>query len=206
MSCRAGRIVRALFLCAAAATLTGCSLFVPWKHLYSGAGTYVKDRGLYQVRLGTIPLDRSGAQNLRIESLGPGWEWDVGFRVEAAREGVEVLSELGKLRSEFVPKAVVKLTLTNERRQTVFSQTARLDALDWLRNRAAIRGEGREYQPPSGGWRFQRFDVGPDEGWGSSFTPRYSAQYILRWEVLEPAPLPEDVEVWLTAETYLGSL
>lgn len=206
MRCRTGRLLRGLVLCGAVATLSGCSLFVPWGHLYAGAGAYEKKGGLYQVRLGTIPLGRTGAQNLRIENLGPGWEWDVGFRVEAVREGVEVLSESEELRAEFLPKALVKLTLTNERRQTVFSRTARLDALDWLRNRAAVRGEGREYEVSPGTWAYRRFDVGPDKGWGTSFTPRFSGQYVLRWEVIEPAPLPADVEVWLTAETHTGSL
>jgi hypothetical protein len=205
--------LRRLFAHAAAITLLcgvvgGCALFVPWSQLYSGSGVHVKGRGMYQVRILEVPLDRPSFGCATLSQLGPEWEWVVGINVEAVEGETDRMytADTYKLKSSFVPRANIELILLNEARETVFSVSGPLNEWDWNWNRARREGSGEQFKSAPGTYSFRRFDVGPDGGWGSSFTPRFSATYSLCYRVIEPAPIPLGTAVWLTAETYWGSL
>jgi hypothetical protein len=173
-----------------------------------GDGEYRKDRGTWQVRLLEIPLDRSASKCATLLNLGPDWEWTVGVRVEPTGGTVDQMVEIGTshLRKEFVPQASVALTLSDESNQTIFSVSGPLKDWTWNWNYAYRDGRGEEYQSAPGTYRFRRFDVGPDESWGSHFTPRYSARYSLCYTVERPAPIPQGTVPLLTVETHPGSL
>ena len=188
--------------------LAGCSLFVPWGSIYSGSGTYERGNGMFQVRLTRLPLDRVSSGCSTLSSLGPDWEWTAVVLVEATDGNLQPLyvDKTSKLQPKYVPLANLELSLVNETRKQLFSTSAPLNTWEWNWNRAVRRGRGEEYQSSPGTWQFRRFDVGPDGAWGTSFTPRFSGIYTLCYRVIDPAPIPPGTTVWLTVETYLGSL
>jgi len=188
---RCGASLLSVFLLVSA---TGC-LLLPWGRIYSGDGRYETTPGMHQIRLGIISLAQPGSQDFTLRRMGPGWQWNIGFRVEPHRSPPD-------LEASFLPKAVVRLTLTNERHERVFSEEGRLSDWRWNRNHAWQTGKGEDYQVSPGNYSFRRFDAGPDDGWGTTFTPRASGVYTLRCEVLEPSPIPPETDVWLVAETY----
>ncbi len=163
---------------------------------------------MYQVRLMEIPTDRTGSKCAKLSHLGPDWEWVVGVRLEALDGNTDRLFTPGTshLKSDLVPRANILLTLTNDTDQIVFSQSGPLNKWTWNWNYGYWNGRGEEYQSAPHTYNFRRFDVGPDEGWGSHFTPRYLTTYSLCYTILELAPTPSGTAVWLTVETYLGSL
>jgi hypothetical protein len=110
------------------------------------------------------------------------------------------------LRKEFVPEAAISLTLTDDDNRTIFSVTGPLKDWTWNWNFAYREGRGEEYQSAPGTYQFRRFNVGPDESWGSHFTPRYSAKYSLCYKIDHAAPTPQGTTAMLTVEAYMGSL
>jgi len=165
---------------------------------------YTKQPGMYQVRVLQVPLDRASSSCATLSGLGPEEEWVAGIRVEAVDGDTDRLYASGdyKLKANLVPRANIELSLLNETRETVFSVSGPLNEWVWNWNHGYQEGRGEEYKSAPGTYRFRRFNVGPDGGWGSSFTPRYSASYSLCYKVVDPAPTPLGTAVWLTVETY----
>jgi hypothetical protein len=189
----------------AASMVAGCSL--AWRAMYTGDGTYAIRDGAYQVRLTSLPLDRNASGCSTITRLlGPDREWTVVIRVEPIEGDVHRLYDNQGLRSEFVPRSNVRLTLSDESNNQLFSVSGPLNLWEWGGNRAIRRGRGEEYQSQPGAWEFRRFDVGPDGAWGTSFQPRFSGRYTLCYTVIDPAPLPKGTVVWLAVESYTGFL
>ena len=202
-------------LLAATLAIAGCSLFVPWNVVYSGDGTYEAVRGSQgrdQVRLVPLPLDRSSSACSTITHLGPEQEWTVAVRLEPDDGDVlDLVNRLWdkkkhKLKSQYIPQSTLRLTLTDESNKLLFSVSGPLEQWEWSANRATRSGRGEEYESSPGTWQFRRFDVGPDEAWGTSFTPRFSGTYSLCYTITNPAPMAKGVTPWLTVERYFGFL
>ena len=195
-------------LVAVFAIASGCSLVIPWSRMYAGDGSYIKGHGMYQVRLGVIQVDRLGSQCFKLAHLGPRWEWVAGLRLEPTAGSAERFfkPETTTLKPEVVPRSDLRLSLVNASRQEVFSVAGPLDRWSWNGNHAFRDGRGEEYESAPHTYSFRRFEVGPDGGWGSRFTPAYSSTYTLCYQVTAMAPAPPGATVTLTVETYLGSL
>src|SRR5689334_8280118 len=115
-----------LALFAAVLTTAGCSLFIPWSAVYSGDGTYETVRaagGRDQVGLVRLPLDRSSSACSTIRHLGPKEEWTVAVRVEPNDGDFNRLwdEKKYKLKSQYIPQATLRLTLTDESNRLLFS-------------------------------------------------------------------------------------
>jgi hypothetical protein len=188
--------------------LSACSLITPWATLYSGDGAYLKRPGMYQLRLSEVSLDRPNSKCASFSNLGPDWEWNVGIRLEQAdgNSADMFVGDTSQLKPELIPRARLALRLSDDSNREVFAVSGPLNDWKWNWNRGYLEGRGEEYRSAPGTYRFRRFDVGPDQSWGSNFTPRFSAKYTLCYTVTQAAPvIPRAVAV-LTVETYLGSL
>lgn len=203
------RATNAIFVSAiaigGASMVAGCSLL--WRMQYTGDGTYAIRDGAYQVRLTSLPLDRNASGCSTITHLvGPDSEWMVVIRVEPTDGDVHRLYGDRGLRPEFVPRASIRLTLSDESNNQLFSVSGPLNLWEWDGSRAIRRGRGEEYQSEPGAWQFRRFDVGPDGAWGTSFRPRFSGRYTLCYTVVEPVPMAKGTVAWLAVESYTGFL
>jgi len=98
--------------------------------------------------------------------------------------------------------AVVAITLRNEHGEVVFAQKRRLTDWTWRRNLAVINGGSIEVPIGGGSVRIENQGVGPDGGWGTHFTPRWSGRYTLILEVLQPDPEAAGLVVHPVIEGY----
>jgi hypothetical protein len=159
-------------------------------------------------------LDHVDSGCSTLSHLGPDWEWWVAIRVEPIEGGANMYNgsekltdrETATLRPRFVPRANIELTLTNEAHERLFTVSGPLDEWKWNWNRAIKEGRGEEYQSGPGTWEFRRFDVGPDQAWGTSFVPQFYERYSLCYKIIAPARPAPETAVWLVVETYPGSL
>jgi hypothetical protein len=183
-----------------------------WFHFgafYSGDGTYRTgvNGAAFQVEFAPVDLSRVGRYTFHFTRLAPPQGYVVGLRVydetSAARARDDSASNL---EPGVRPRALVAMSLQNERGQVVFRHQRRLDDWDWLRNIATISGKSVEVLIGGGSVRIENQNVEPDGGWGTHFTPRWSGRYRLTIEVLQPDPAASRLVVHPVIEGYTGSL
>jgi len=164
---------------------------------FSGDGKYQRgvDGAAFQVEFPAVDLSRPGRYTFNFTRLAPPMGYAVGVRVFDGRRD---------LPSEARPSAVVSMTLRNERGELVFQQKRRLSEWDWRRNMAVIRGQTDEVPIGGGSVRIENRGVGPDGGWGTYFTPRWSGRYTLAVEVLEADPAAARLLAHPVIEGYMA--
>ena len=149
---------------------------------HKGDGTFT-DHGArgahnrFELDLGPVDLERIGSRQYRFSDL-PAEEFTFGLRLTTAS---------GE-RPGALPAATVRITLTNERDETVFDLTDEVSNLA----RAESTREWFLYQlgtlslPGAGAQRSrQRLSVGPDGGWGTYASPRKEGSYRLTFETVK---------------------
>jgi hypothetical protein len=193
--------------------LTGCGLRLAHYTGYHGDGTFAPTlapqavcRDGYVVDLGAVDLTQPGA--LRRELIGlPSIEASLGL----AMRRVASAAEPAELFAGHRPAARIRLTLVDERGRTVIGRQESLR--DWIVRRTLDdadhaflyqRGTEAEIAVAPGQVRVERFPIGPDESWGTSFTPRRQARYTLHFVVEEPDPLLRDLDVHLELRAYVA--
>jgi hypothetical protein len=139
---------------------------------YSGDGEYRKgvDGAAFQVSFPDVDLSKAGRSTFHFARLGPEMDYAVGLRIPTPS------------------RAVVAMTMTNERGEIVFHQNRPLAQWRWHRDLAVIDGITDDIPIGGGSVRIQPRDVGPDGGWGTHFEPRWSGHYALTIDVVEPDP------------------
>lgn len=181
----AGNVLRAIAL---SLSLTGCSPRLVGYRDYHGDGAFnaqpatsVACPDRYTVDLG--PLAMSQTEEVRYELKGlPSIESVIGVAV--------TLPDAAGARW---PVAQIALTLRDDKGTIVL---ARHEALaDWTRSYALAdpahvflyqRGTEVEVATGPGIVRVERFPIGPDDSWGTYFTPRRGASYTLHWAITTP--------------------
>lgn len=163
-----------------------------WFHagaLYSGDGEYRRGVGeaAFQVAFRPIDISKPGRHRYRFTRLGPSLNYSVGLRFTDSQKHPIQMDEYGRpdLKVSQRPSAIVAIALTNERREQVFSHKRRLTEWSWLRNMAEIDEKIIEVPIGGGSVRIERVGVGPDDGWGTHFTPRWFGKYELEVQVVE---------------------
>ncbi|HYC88693.1 MAG TPA: hypothetical protein VEO54_05745 [Thermoanaerobaculia bacterium] len=174
-----------------AAVLAFLLYLVAWFHagvLYSGDGTYRRYAGetTFQVAFPPIDLTRPGRYSFRFTRLAPPMHYTVGFRVPE-RTGLD---------------AQVSMQLQNERGEMVFRHARRLSEWNWLQDRATIDGAITEVPIGGGSVRIERLGAGPDDGWGTHFTPRFSGTYTLTIVVERAGTSPAPLLAYPVIEAY----
>jgi hypothetical protein len=159
--------------------------------LYSGDGEYRTGQGAatFQVTFHAIDPSKRGRSVFNFTRLGPSLNYTVGLTlVDRNRKSIAFDNAGPSDRAKnFLPDVVVRIQLVNERGETVFQHVRPLSEWDWLRHMARIDEQIVEVPIGGGSVQIQRVGVGPDEGWGTDFTPRWFGRYTLTIEVLEPA-------------------
>jgi hypothetical protein len=163
-----------------------------WFHagaLYSGDGEYRRGVGetAFQVAFPPIDISKTGRHRYKFTRLGPSLNYAVGLRFMDSQKRPVQMDEYGRpdLKVSQRPGAVVAVALTNERHEQVFSHKRRLTEWSWLRNMAEIDEKIIEVPIGGGSVRIERVGVGPDDGWGTHFTPRWFGKYELEIQVVE---------------------
>jgi hypothetical protein len=155
----------------------------------------LRDRGplaahdRYVLDLGPIDLTSQNQQVYSLDSL-PIVEFTVGLTVTAMQPSDGPIYETKPVAS------VIKLEMTNERGELVFSAARPLSEWTWSGNPVTpsesfvyLRGRSEERAVRPGVTISVPRDVLADAGWGSYFTPRRIAHYKLRVEVVDPLPM-----------------
>lgn len=157
--------------------LGGVALFIGWiffwfheDFFFSGDGVmrHAVGDATFQVEFPAVDLSKAGHYEFHFTRLAPPMGYAVGFRVPD--------------RSS----ALVSMTMSNERGETVFQQKRRLSDWSWNRDMAVIDGVIEEVPIGGGSVRIEQRGRGPDGGWGTFFEPRWSGRYTLTIEVIEP--------------------
>jgi hypothetical protein len=157
---------------------------------YSGDGSF-SDTGWwptdyrYKLDLGVPDLGQPGRYSYEFRGL-PAQEFVIGFQVAGLPR-----DSCFSRRQPFRPR--IALELTNERNEVVIADTSSLGGWTWSPLCSTGTGflwrAGRlEWIDTPGKTRAQSVGVGPDQGWGSEFTPRRRARYRLTLTVLDPSP------------------
>ena len=151
---------------------------------HKGDGT-LTDKGArtahsrFELDLGSIDLERTGRREYQFSDL-PHEEFTFGLRLKAPTG--EKLSHL--------PKATVRMTLTNEQGQVVFEVAEELT--NWVRSEKEsewfLYMRGVQKQTPGAASRvtMERIAFGPDGGWGTYVSPRTEGTYKLVVETVKP--------------------
>ena len=139
-----------------AALLLGLALAMP-------AAAQKKQR--VEVDLGLVDIERVGHQEYKLPALPEG---EIAFGLKLTAPDGDKLSHL--------PKATVRMTLVNERDETVFDVAGELADFTRAESMRAIflYQRGIENQPP-----------GPDGGWGTYALPRKGGTYRMTVETLK---------------------
>jgi hypothetical protein len=142
--------------------------------MYQGDGTVERNFRGAKIDLGPINLTKPGRYQFRMTHLSS-CEMVVGFRT-ADRQ----------------LDASVRVTLLNNRDETVVDETAPLQAWVWQEPEFFVyrRGESRDVPiPGSTSVHVEPVGVRADHGWGTYFVPT-AGEYRLAVEVLEPTHAP----------------
>ena len=186
-----------------AAALGGCAMSLMHYDGYRGDGTFTPVAALsvlcrdgYTVDLGAIDLSAPGEITRTLQGL-PSVEAVIGLAVERkgdAKDSREVFG--GQQR----PAAAIELTLRDAAGHIVLSRREALT--QWIGSRAPdnpaqvfLYQRGTETETPvaPGTVRLERFPIGPDDSWGTYFTPRRGARYTLHFAVQGPDAAANDV-------------
>jgi hypothetical protein len=195
--------------------LCGCGPRLMNYRGYSGDGRFVPHAAPssicadgYTIELGTVNLAATGEAAFRLEGL-PQMEATLGLEM-ALPGGVP-----GGFAERELPRpaATIALTLRDENGRIVLSRHERLS--EWRRNfaygassKAYLFQVGTEVEVSVGPGtvRVERFPVGPDESWGTYFTPRRGARYTLHFAVEEADPSLAGVDTMLQVNGATGCL
>jgi len=182
--------------------LSGCG-FAGW--MYTGDGE-LRDSGplashnRYVVRLGSLDLSKTEEKIYHLANL-PEANFTVGFDIVARDHNVLPLWESKPLIS------LVRLEMTNERDEIVFSTLGPLSVWTWAGRSGEPQwsfvyrvGASREVSISPGVWTYEPLGVLADEGWGTYFTPRSKGKYKLRVSVVEPDVLGSRYQVLVQAQ------
>ncbi|TLY51411.1 MAG: hypothetical protein E6K53_07200 [Gammaproteobacteria bacterium] len=200
-----------LVLCVALG-LCACGTQLAHYRDYTGDGTFVAHAAPspicqdgYTVDLGAIDLTRPNELSLRLEGL-PAIEATIGI----------VLSVKNAQGSRAdVPRttALIQLTLRDDLGHIVLSRHERLS--EWIGSVGLDspsqvylyqRGTQIEVALAPGTVRVERFPLGPDNSWGTYFTPRRGARYTLHFAITEPDVSLADVQARLQVNGMAGCL
>lgn len=177
---------------------------------YSGDGRFVPHAASsaicadgYTIELGAVDLAVVGEAAYRLEGL-PQTEATLGVAM-ALPPGSPADTELPR------PAVAIALTLRDETNRIVLARHEHLS--EWRRKfadgapgHANLYQVGTEIEVPvgPGAVRVERFPVGPDESWGTYFTPRRGARYTLHFSVEEPDATLAGVEARLQVNGISG--
>jgi hypothetical protein len=180
--------------------------------LYAGDGEYLKGDGdrieaTFRVEFTAIDLTKPGRSTFTFTRLGPWIPFHAGICILNGDGKPIAVDEYGRpdLPEEQRPSPRIRMSLDSEDGR-VFSQIRSLDEWNWLRNFAQIHGRIAEYQDREGNTRFRRVDpVGLDDGYSTSFTPRWFGNYTLVVEVIDPDPKASSIIAVPVMEAYTAS-
>jgi hypothetical protein len=204
---------RLVWLLAAAAVLSGCS--VPLMHYtgYRGDGTFTAHpaptwicQDGYSVDFGAIDLTVPEEATFRIEGL-PSLESTVGLAVGPKTKPTGAYEDPPEL------SPLIEVTLRDAEGHIVLSRHERLS--QWVRSfaladpsHAYLYQRGTQVDVPVGpnNVRVERFPVGQEDSWGTYFTPRRGARYTLHFAVEEADPGAASLETHLQIQAVVGCL
>jgi len=185
-------MMRRLFITAIALALGACGPHLAQYRDYRGDGTFVPHAAPawicpdgYTVDLGVIDLTRTDESTHRLEGL-PAVE---------ATIGLAMVSKAGAGTEPPRLDAAIALTLLDDKGAIVLSRHERLS--EWTRSFALNdpahtylfqRGTQIDVAVTPATVRAERFPIGPDDSWGTYFTPRRGARYTLHFAVEQPDP------------------
>ncbi len=185
------RSARVLIVLAASIELGACSPALVNYRGYIGEGTFVAHAAPapicqdgYTVDLGAVDLTRPGELTRRLEGL-PAIEATIGVAISAASNG--------QSNPPPRPNALIELMLRDDKGRIVLSRHERLS--EWIGSTALNspsqtylyqRGTQIEVPVARSTVHVERFPLGPDDSWGTYFTPRREARYTLHFVVEEP--------------------
>jgi len=156
---------------------------------YSGDGNF-SDAGWwptdyrYKLDLGVLDVGQPSRYSYELQGL-PAQEFVIGFQLDGLP-----LDSCSTRRQPFRPR--IALELTNERNQVVIADTSSFGDWTWSprcdrRTGLLWRSGQLKWDDTPGKVRARAVGVGQDQAWGSAFTPRRGATYLLRLAVLEPS-------------------
>jgi len=128
------------------------------------AAPAMAQKARFELDLGPVDLERTGQREYKLPSL-PEADIAFGFKLTAS-EGLHHL-----------PKATVRITLTNERDEVVF------DVSDELANFTRAESTGAWFLYQRG---IENQAPGPDGGWGTYAHPRKAGSYRVAVETVKP--------------------
>ena len=173
---------------------------------YQGDGT-LSDAGpfaandRYVLDLGPFDMSRPNQKSYEMSGL-PETEFTVGIDVTS------VGPRQTPIYDEKPLSVSVTLRLTNERGETVISQTKRLNTWTWSgaigrseKSFVYLRGEAREIALGGGTTTYKNIGVAADGGWGTYFTPRSNGRYRLYVATLTTEPNASSFNARILAES-----
>jgi len=203
----------AVVVAAMSVLLAGCGMRLTHYAGYRGSGTFTAQTAPawicqdgYTVDLGSVDLGATGESNYELAGLPP-IESTIGLAV--ARNAPD--GEDGEVIAAHRPQAFVELTLRDANGHIVLSRRERLT--QWIASRRIDdpdhaylfqRGTEAEIAVAPGVVRVERFPIGPDDSWGTYFTPRRDARYALHFAVEEPDDGVRDLDVRLQVRAVVG--
>lgn len=146
----------------------------------------------YELNLGKAELGKAGKREYRFSDL-PNSEFIFGLRVKSTDSGKPI----------GMPRAGVRLTLMNEKDETVFDVAGELAA--WVRSETSTewffyhRGKQHHVLVAPRATKIERIGQGPDGGWGSYATPRATGSYRLVIETLAADAYAGTLDIQLVA-------
>jgi hypothetical protein len=193
-------------LLASLALLAGCAPRLMNYNGYRGDGIFTPHAAPgwvcqdgYAVDFGAIDLTVAGNATFRAEGL-PSLESTVGLAVGPKRAGAH--EEPPRL------SPLIEVTLRDAEGHIVLSRHERLS--QWIRKFALadpahvyFYQRGSEVDTPA---RVERFPIGPDDSWGTYFTPRRTARYTLHFAVEEADPAAASLDAHLQIQAAVGCL
>jgi hypothetical protein len=157
---------------------------------YRGDGTITRHGFGADVDLGSIDLSKQGHFEFSMEGLSP---CDMVVGIRTAQQHLD---------------AVVRMTLANDRGETVIEEQGPLQSWVWMEPGYFVYRLGNDRDIPIPGQssvRVERVTVRADGGWGSYFTPVRTHRYRLAIDVQQPATF-EATQAHLSVECLRGSL
>lgn len=164
---------------------------------YQGDGRFT-DRGAgaqdirYELNLGKMDLGKAGKKEYRFSRM-PNEEFTFGLRMKSTDNGKPV----------GLPRAGVRLTLVNEKDETVFDVAGELG--QWVRSEKDTewffyhRGRQHHVLVAPRATKIERTGLGPDAGWGSYATLRTAGSYRLVLETTTPDAYAATLDIQLVA-------
>ena len=146
----------------------------------------------YELNLGKPELGKAGKKEYRFTRM-PGTEFTFGLRMKSTDNGKPV----------GLPRANVRLTLVNEKEETVFDVAGELG--QWVRSERETewffyhRGSQHHVLVAPRATKIERIGLGPDGGWGSYATLRSGGSYRLVMETVAPDAYAATLDIQLVA-------